>query len=168
MFRRSQQRGEEVPDGGAVDAIARAALPFEPANAGEPGGYGPLLRLLGDRRVVCLGEASHGTHEFYHERAEITKRLIADHGFDAVVIEGDWPDAYCVNRYVRGAGADRSSVAALAGFRRFPQWMWRNTVLVDFVDWLRLHNARADSRRHAGFARQLKAHVAGDARLVDQ
>ena len=134
-----------LPD--ALRAVREAAQPFE----GEEAHYAPLLRLLAERRIVCLGEASHGTHDFYHERAEITKRLIADHGFDAVVIEGDWPDSYCVHRWVNGRGSDGSTVAALSGFRRFPQWMWRNTVTVDFVDWLRLHNARTADGARAGF-----------------
>jgi len=92
-----------------------------------------VLRRAEGKRFVLLGEASHGTHDFYDLRAEITKRLIDDHGFAAVAAEADWPDAYRVNRYVRG-GADHD---ALAGFRRFPAWMWRNTVVRDFVEWLR-------------------------------
>src|SRR4026209_451637 len=88
--------------------------------------YDSLLAHIGDARIVLLGEASHGTHEFYRERARITKRLIADHGFTVVAVEGDWPDAYRVNRYVRGSPEDRDAERALRGFRRFPTWMWRN------------------------------------------
>ena len=98
------------------------------------------MDLIGDARFVLLGEASHGTHEFYRERARITQRLIDEKGFAAVAVEADWPDAYRVNRYVRGAGDDVDAVEALADFRRFPRWMWRNTEVVEFVDWLRAHN----------------------------
>jgi len=101
---------------------------------------------------VLLGEASHGTHEFYRERAEITKRLILEKGFTAVAVEADWPDAYRVNRYVRGQSEDADADAALGGFRRFPVWMWRNRVVLDFVEWLREHNlSREGGGRQAGF-----------------
>ena len=98
------------------------------------------MDLVGDARFVLLGEASHGTHEFYRERAQISKRLIVERGFSAVAVEADWPDAYRVNRFVRGAGDDADSVDALSGFKRFPQWMWRNADVLDFVGWLREHN----------------------------
>ena len=102
--------------------------------------YDPLLELIGDARFVLIGEASHGTHEFYRERAQITKRLIREKGFNAVAVEADWPDAYRVNRYVRGRGDDAEAIEALAGFQRFPTWMWRNADVLDFVGWLRSHN----------------------------
>ncbi|MFL6335693.1 MAG: erythromycin esterase family protein [Pyrinomonadaceae bacterium] len=102
--------------------------------------YDPLSELIGESRFALLGEASHGTHEFYRERAEVTKRLIAEKGFKAVAVEADWPDAYRVNRYVRGESEDRDARAALSGFKRFPVWMWRNTVVVEFVEWLRAYN----------------------------
>ncbi len=102
--------------------------------------YDPLLRLVGDAHVVLLGEATHGTHEFYRERAQITKRLIQELGFNAVAVEGDWPDAYRVNRFVRGESGDPSAEAALGDFKRFPQWMWRNADVLDFVGWLRESN----------------------------
>jgi erythromycin esterase-like protein len=107
---------------------------------GSADDYDPLLKLVGDARFVLLGEASHGTHEFYRERALITQRLIAEKGFNAVAVEADWPDAYRVNRYVRGLNDDPTSERALAGFERFPTWMWRNTDVVQFVDWQRAHN----------------------------
>ena len=91
-------------------------------------------------RVALIGEASHGTHEFYHERAEITRLLIEQKGFAAVAVEADWPDALRVNRYVSGTGDDPDSADALAGFRRFPTWMWRNADVLDFVGWLRDFN----------------------------
>jgi erythromycin esterase-like protein len=118
---------------------------------GAPGDFDPLLALVGDARYVALGEASHGTHEFYRIRAEITKRLIREKGFTSVAVEADWPDAYRVNRYVQGRGPDRDAVEALAGFRRFPQWMWRNADVLDFIGWLRAHNDGLPAARQAGF-----------------
>src|ERR1035437_758207 len=84
--------------------------------------------MTGDREdfdplLALIGEASHGTHEFYRIRAEITKRLIREKGFSAVAVEADWPDAYRVNRYVQGENTDADAVEALSGFRRFPGWM---------------------------------------------
>ena len=111
----------------------------------------PLLDQVGDARFVLLGEGSHGTHDFYHERAEITKRLIIEKGFAAVAVEADWPDAYRVNRYVRGDGDDRDANAALSGFERFPKWMWRNTVVLDFVEWLRNANQSRTENTRTGF-----------------
>src|SRR5439155_4985339 len=100
----------------------------------------PLLEMIGDARIVLIGEASHGTHDFYDYRAKITKRLIETRGFTGVCAEGDWPDAWRVNRSVRGFGDDTNAAEALAGFKRFPQWMWRNTVVLDFINWLRERN----------------------------
>jgi len=115
--------------------------------------YDPLLDLIGAARFVLIGEASHGTHEFYRQRALITRRLIAERGFTAVAVEADWPDAYHINRFVRGTGDDgATAIDALAGFRRFPTWMWRNADVLDFVGWLRAHNdARSDDAPKAGF-----------------
>jgi erythromycin esterase-like protein len=116
--------------------VQAAAYPL----TGTAQDYDPLLATIGDARYVLLGEAAHGTHEFYRERALITQRLIAERGFTAVAVEADWPDAYRVNRYVRGVGNDEDSRAALDDFKRFPQWMWRNRDVVDFIDWLRDYN----------------------------
>jgi erythromycin esterase-like protein len=118
------------------DLISKAAEPL----AGSPNDYDSLLDLIGNARFVLLGEASHGTHEFYRERALISKRLIYQRGFNAVAVEADWPDAYRINRFVQGASPDNDSVEALSGFKRFPQWMWRNADVLDFVGWLREHN----------------------------
>jgi erythromycin esterase-like protein len=120
-----------------VDTVRAATRPL----TGAPTDYDTLLELVGNRRLVLLGEASHGTHEFYQARAEITQRLIVEKDFNAVAVEADWPDAYRVNCYVRGLGHDVSAAEALDGFRRFPTWMWRNTVVRDFVEWLCQHNA---------------------------
>jgi erythromycin esterase-like protein len=102
--------------------------------------YDPLIYSIGEARFVLIGEASHGTHEFYRERAEITKRLIEEKEFQAVAVEADFPDAFRVNDYVRGIGDDADAVDALGGFKRFPAWMWRNADVLDFVGWLRSHN----------------------------
>src|SRR5512135_3079359 len=132
----------------ASQVVRGAAHPL----VGAAGDDDPLLELIGDARVVLLGEASHGTHEFYRERARIPKRLIREKGFTAVAVEADWPDAYRVNRYIRGLSDDAEAIDALAGFRRFPAWMWRNADVLDFVGWLRAHNDEAGlGRPKAGF-----------------
>src|SRR5579864_2106376 len=119
-----------------TDLVDDAAHPL----SGAARDYDPLLELIGDAPLVLLGEATHGTHEFYRERAQITKRLILEKGFTGVAVEADWPYAYRVNRYVRGQGSDTEAIDALAGFQRFPSWMWRNADVLDFVGWLRAHN----------------------------
>jgi erythromycin esterase-like protein/adenine/guanine phosphoribosyltransferase-like PRPP-binding protein len=132
----------------ALAALRKAALPLGSA----PSTYDALLQRIGDAPLVLLGEASHGTDEFYRIRADITRRLILERGFNAIAIEGDWPDAYRVNRYVRGDNEDRDATAALSGFLRFPTWMWRNTVVRDFIAWLRTHNdARTSAAERVGF-----------------
>src|SRR5437868_13108913 len=114
--------------------------------------YDSLLTLVANARLCLIGEATHGTHEFYRERAEITKRLIEEKGFTAVAVEADWPDASRVNRYVRGLGEDVDAEEALSDFRRFPRCMWRNTDVVDFVEWLRTYNDTVSpDGREAGF-----------------
>ncbi len=116
-----------------------------------------LLQQIGDASIVLLGEATHGTEEFYRIRARISERLITERGFDAIAVEADWPDALRVNRYIgatpsAGAGArDKSAEEALQGFQRFPLWMWRNTVVVDLINRLRTHNEHADPASKAGF-----------------
>src|SRR5206468_9697638 len=96
--------------------------------AGAGSNLDPLIDLAGDASFVLLGEASHGTHEFYDTRAVITKRLIEEKGFQAVAVEADWPDAYRVNQYVRGrSSVDSLADEALSGFTRFPVWMWRKS-----------------------------------------
>src|SRR5438094_7696802 len=121
---------------GLASAVRATARPL----TGDVHDYDDLLDRIGERAFVLLGEASHGTHEFYRERARITKRLITERGVMAVAVEADWPDASRVNRYVRGASDDADASEALAGFRRFPTWMWRNTDVVEFVEWLRRYN----------------------------
>ena len=113
--------------------------------------FDPVLEMATNKRFVLIGEATHGTHEFYRIRAELTKRLIRQHGFRAVAIEGDWPDAHRVNHYVRNQDGAPDAERALSGFTRFPQWMWRNADMVDFVGWLRAFNDSAPPERQVGF-----------------
>lgn len=126
-----------------MDAIRRAALPLQ--------GIHRLVERLGTARLVLIGEASHGTHEFYALRAELTRRLIAQKGFNCVAVEADWPDAYRVNRWVRHASDDRDAQGALGDFTRFPRWMWRNRDVVAFIAWLRSWNADRAPEARAGF-----------------
>lgn len=106
-----------------------------------------IVNRLGPARIYLIGEASHGTQDFYNVRASITKYLIEHQGLNAVALEADWPDAYRVNRFVRGEGPDADANSALAGFERFPAWMWRNTEVLSFVRWLRDWNDRHADRK---------------------
>ena len=141
------QRTTKRPDGELVEGLRRHLLPL----ASPEREYDPLLRLIGNARFALLGEASHGTHEFYRDRIAITRHLIAEQGFTAIAVEADWPDAWRVNRYVRGLSEDRDAVAALSGFQRFPAWMWRNTEVRDFVEWLREFNTGRGRQAQVGF-----------------
>jgi erythromycin esterase-like protein len=111
--------------------------------------FDKLMEHIDDGPIVMLGEASHGTQEFYHARAEITKRLITEKGFKSVAIEGDFPDTFRVNRYVNFQSDDESSNQSLGDFKRFPAWMWRNEEMVSFVDWMRQHNKDLSSQERA-------------------
>ena len=102
--------------------------------------YDEIIDAAKDKKFVLIGEASHGTKEFYRARAEITRRLIEEAGFDAVAVEADWPDAYTVNRYVSNPQIKSSSERALKDFERFPTWMWRNTEVQNFIEWLFSYN----------------------------
>ena len=128
-------------DSEAVRSIGSAARLV----TGRPDDYDALLDLVGSRSLVLIGEASHGTHDFYRERARITRRLVDDLGFNAIAVEGDWPDAYRVNRYVMGQSSDQDAEHALRDFRRFPAWMWRNQDVLEFVEWAK---ARNEAHRH--------------------
>ena len=137
---------ESGPGGEPSDAIARIARPIH----GEAD-LDQLLDLVGTARIVMIGEASHGTHEFYDLRAALTRKLISQRGFAAVAIEGDWPDVMRVDRYVRGHGDDESAPDALGAFERFPSWMWRNTDVAMFAEWLRRWGTQRSPERRAGF-----------------
>jgi erythromycin esterase-like protein len=130
-----------------AQALAETVTPFDGASSD----LDPLIERIGDARFVLLGESTHGTHEFYRIRAQLTKRLIREKGFTAIAAEADWPDACRVNRYVRGGNADADAADALNDFRRFPQWMWRNADVLDLVGWLRAHNERVGTDRTVGF-----------------
>jgi erythromycin esterase-like protein len=130
-----------------LETLRRAAYRIEI----DADGFEPLVERLAGADVVLIGEASHGTHEFYDARAALTKTLIERHGFNIVAVEADWPDAYRANRWVRHASTDGTAEEALADFRRFPRWLWRNTVVTDFLTWLWHSNARRDDAARVGF-----------------
>lgn len=136
-----------LDDHAVLQSLRRHLRPLPASAADDPA----LVARIAQASIALLGEASHGTHEFYAERAALTRRLIAEHGCRAVVVEADWPDAWRVDRYVRGLSDDSDANAALSGFERFPTWMWRNTVVRDFVEWLRDHNRGKPAREQAGF-----------------
>ncbi|MDA8389500.1 MAG: erythromycin esterase family protein [Gammaproteobacteria bacterium] len=117
-------------------ATRSLALPLQ----GTPRDYDALMAMVPDKRFVLLGESTHGTREFYRMRADITRRLITEAGFDGVAIEGDWPDVWRVNRYVQGE-SEEDAYSALGDFERFPSWMWRNQEVLAFIVWLRAYNA---------------------------
>jgi erythromycin esterase-like protein len=125
-------------DPGLVDVLEKHAQ----ALRGSSSDYDHLIQAARAKKFVLLGEASHGTAEFYRVRAEITRRLIEEEGFDAVAVEADWPDAYRVNRFVSRMSNDTDADMALSNFERFPTWMWRNTEVKAFVEWLRDFNKR--------------------------
>jgi erythromycin esterase-like protein len=127
-----------------VSAASSAAMEIDGATRPD---IERIIDRLGPVSHYLMGEASHGTHDFYHFRTCVTKHLIEHHGLTAVAVEADWPDAYRVNRFVRGEGPDQDANAALSGFERFPAWMWRNTEVLSFVRWLREWNDRHPDRK---------------------
>jgi erythromycin esterase-like protein len=129
-----------------VSSARAAAQPFHATRSDMNG----LSHGLESAPIVLFGEASHGTQNFYHLRAGITKHLVEHHGLTAVAVEADWPDAYRANRFVRGESADLDANAALSGFERFPSWLWRNTEVLSFIRWLREWND-AHPTRKVGF-----------------
>lgn len=118
-----------------ISVLNKSIIPLQ-----EQERYDPLIQRIADARFVLIGEASHGTQEFYQARIDITKKLIEEKGFMAVAIEGDWPDVYRVHRYLQGAGNIDEVSMALADFKRFPTWMWRNSTMPPFLRWLRSYN----------------------------
>jgi erythromycin esterase-like protein len=120
---------------------ARRKMPWEELRNSEE--LDPLMERIGDARIVLLGESTHGTHEYYTWRARITQRLILEKGFSFIAVEGDWPDCYEINRYVKGyPGAAPDAYALLRGFRRWPTWLWANWEIAALVEWLHSHNLR--------------------------
>src|SRR4051812_437982 len=127
-------------------AVEKEAVPFGDDLDDD---IDPLIAAAADMDVVLIGEATHGTKEFYHIRAEITRRLIEEHHFDTVAVEADWPEAYNVHRYVIDQSEDANANQALGKFERFPVWMWRNREVERFIEWLRMYNI--ESRQPVGF-----------------
>lgn len=119
-----------------ITQLAETLCQIAYALTGKATDYNPLMKSIGNARLVLIGEATHGTQEFYRQRAEITKRLIQEKGFTTVAVEADCPDAYRINRYVCNASEDTNSLDALGNFQRFPTWMWRNIKVLNFIDWL--------------------------------
>ena len=112
----------------------------------------PLMDYIGNAKYVLLGEASHGTHEYYTWRAKITQRLIQEKGFSFVAVEGDWPDCYRLNRYAKGyldSGEDIFSV--MNKFNRWPTWMWANWETAAFIEWLKVFNENLPIDKKIGF-----------------
>jgi erythromycin esterase-like protein len=144
-----------MKDRDALDAVREAAQWFPAPSDGvaeRPSEVVPaLLHLIGDASLVLIGEATHGTDEFYAIRAELTKALIRSKQFNLVAAEADWPDAYRLNRWVRHMGGEPDAAAALGDFVRFPRWMWRNTVVVEFAEWLHRYNAKRMRSDRVGF-----------------
>jgi len=113
--------------------------------------YDSILEMAQGVEHVLIGESTHGTHEFYSIRAEVTKRLILEGGFNAIAIEGDWPDSYRINQYVKGDGSIKNAIDSLSGFKRFPTWMWRNEVVIKFIEWLHQYNSTLSPINRVGF-----------------
>ena len=110
----------------------------------------PLIQRIGNARIVMLGEASHGTHEYYTWRSEITKRLIRQKGFNFIAVEGDWPDCYSINRFIKGYHNEKA-FDVLKQFRRWPTWMWANWEVLALTEWLVQHNSSLQPKQKVGF-----------------
>ena len=109
-----------------------------------------LLERIGHSQFVLLGEASHGTYEFYIWRSEISKRLINEKGFSFIAVEGDWPECYKVNRYIKGfPDSGKNAYDVLYSFNRWPTWMWANKKMVELVEWLKLYNDKQQEQNHS-------------------
>lgn len=130
--------GRYAPDSQLSQLVRRHAQPF----TGDKHELDSLMGLIGGSSFVLIGEASHGTHEFYKTRIELTKRLIEERGFNVVAVEADWPDALLVNRFIKDQGKARDASESLSGFQRFPTWLWRNADVLSFVEWLKKYNAQ--------------------------
>src|SRR3954471_20960868 len=129
------------------DGVRKRALPL-----GDPSDLDPLIERIGNARYVLLGEATHGTSEFYQWRAALSRRLIQEHGFSFIAVEGDWPDCYRVNRYVKSfADSGESARDVLHAFDRWPTWMWANREVAELAEWMRDYNHRRVAERQVGF-----------------
>ena len=129
-----------------IEAVRRAERPLR-----DDADLDPLLERIGEARVVLLGEASHGTSEYYTWRDRISRRLITERGFRFIAVEGDWPDCYLVNRWVKGVDGGGSARDVLHAFERWPTWMWGNREVEALAEWLREHNRGVPEERKVGF-----------------
>ncbi|MDF2855796.1 MAG: protein-L-isoaspartate O-methyltransferase [Neobacillus sp.] len=130
-----------------LDSIRKLAKPFVTVEDLDP-----LIKQIGDAKYVLLGEASHGTSEFYTVRAQLTKRLIEEKGFSIITVEGDWPSCQSINRYIKGIDSNRiSTTEVLEAFNRWPTWMWANQEIVDLIDWLKIYNQKPQRNKKVGF-----------------
>lgn len=144
MARTTTSDQAQQTDEALVAQVQKIAYPL---SADDLSGYDPLLDMIGDARIVLIGEASHGTHEFYRERARLTTRLVQEKGFNFIAVEGDWPEWYRVNRYVRGEDGASSAAEALGVFTVYPTWMWGNLDTLHFVEWLHRYNEDHPSQK---------------------
>ena len=143
--KRTERRSGNVK--AIAEGISKRALPLN-----DPADLDPLIERIGDAHYVLLGEATHGTSEFYQWRAALSRRLIEERGFSFVGVEGDWPDCYRVNRYAKSYhDSGESAREVLHAFERWPTWMWANREVAEFAEWLRDHNRRLSPERQAGF-----------------
>ena len=104
--------------------------------------YDSLLQSIGDSHIVCIGDGSHGTKEFYQERAKITQLLIQKMGFQTITVEADWPDCLAIHHYIQSSSSYKSAKDALNEFSRFPKWMWKNETVLEFIEWCKDYNCQ--------------------------
>ncbi len=125
-----------------IDAIKDNSLPLNDESLEK------IVESIGDTRIVMIGEASHGTSEFYTIRAELSKKLIEEKGFTIIAVEGDWPSVQAVNRYVKGFGHEGDSARSvlMKSFHRWPTWMWANEEIESFTEWLKMKNMTLDNK----------------------
>ena len=143
---RSAESIEPIDEGKLGQQVLTRSSPLT-----DSGDLDPLLERIGDARYVLLGEASHGTHEYYLWRARISRRLIEEKGFTFIAVEGDWPDCFAVNRYINGEITDATAEQVLDEFERWPTWMWANWEIVALAEWLREHNEDRPEQERIGF-----------------
>ena len=147
MIKQPQSRGTQQDDSALADALSNLARPLQTA-----ADLDPLLDLIGDADYVLLGEASHGTSEYYTWRARLSKRLLQEKGFSFIAVEGDWPDCYAINRFIKHyEHAAQSARDVLATFTRWPTWMWANWEIVALIAWLRTYNDSRPPAQQVGF-----------------
>lgn len=129
------------------ESIKKHAIPFLTTED-----LSPLINAIGDAKIVLLGEASHGTSEFYTVRAELSKRLVEEKGFTLIAVEGDWPSTQHINKYIKSYGETEQNISdVLKSFNRWPAWMWANEEIAEFVSWLRVHNKLKEESKKVGF-----------------